>query len=139
MDLPLISQLRSRLESILLVLDSPASVESLARALGAERDVVSDCLRAVQRELNNRGSGIELRETQEGWRFYTRSENAGAVEEFLLDGAQTKLSRAAPARARAAGWVRGREPGSRLRKQRSRRRRLGKCTQRPRPLRDGAR
>ena len=95
MDLPLISQLRSRLESILLVLDSPASVESLARALGEERDVVSDCLRAVQRELNNRGSGIELRETQEGWRFYTRSENAGAVEEFLLDGAQTKLSRAA--------------------------------------------
>ena len=95
MDLPLISQLRSRLESILLVLDSPASVESLARALGAERDVVSDCLRAVQRELNNRGSGIELRENQEGWRFYTRSENAGAVEEFLLDGAQTKLSRAA--------------------------------------------
>ena len=91
MDLPLISQLRSRLESILLVLDSPASVESLARAVGAERDVVSDC----QRELNNRGSGIELRETQEGWRFYTRSENAGAVEEFLLDGAQTKLSRAA--------------------------------------------
>ena len=77
------------------MLGSPASVESLARALGAERDVVSDCLRAVQRELNNRGSGIELRETQEGWRFYTRSENAGAVEEFLLDGAQTKLSRAA--------------------------------------------
>ena len=95
MDLPLISQLRSRLESILLVLDSPAPVESLARALGAERDVVSDCLRSIQRELDSRGSGIDLRETQEGWRFYTRTDNAGAVEEFLLDGAQTKLSRAA--------------------------------------------
>ena len=63
MDLPLISQLRSRLESILLVLDSPASVELLARALGAERDVVSDCLRSIQRELDSRGSGIDLRET----------------------------------------------------------------------------
>ena len=110
MDLPLISQLRSRLESILLVLDSPASVESLARALGAERDVVSDCLRAVQRELNDRGSGIELRETQEGWRFYTRSENAGAVEEFLLDGAQTKLSRAA---LETLAVVAYRQPGTR--------------------------
>ncbi|MBK4138768.1 SMC-Scp complex subunit ScpB [Corynebacterium macginleyi] len=95
MDLPLISQLRSRLESILLVLDSPASVESFARTLSVEPAVISDCLRAIQREFDSRGSGIELREMPTGWRLYTRQENASAVEEFLLDGAQTKLSRAA--------------------------------------------
>ena len=95
MELPLISQQRSRLESILLVIDSPASVESLARALELEKSVVSDHLRAIQRELDSRGSGIDLRETAEGWRFYTRQDNADAVEEFLLDGSQTKLSRAA--------------------------------------------
>lgn len=93
--LPLIPQLRSRLESILLVIDSPASVEELARVLGAEATVVSDTLRAVQQELIERGSGIDLRETPEGWRFYTRKENADAVEQFVLDGTQTKLSRAA--------------------------------------------
>lgn len=93
--LPLISQLRSRVESILLVVDSPASVEALARALDAETTVISDVLRSLQRELNERGSGIDLRETSEGWRFYTRKDNADAVEQFVLDGTQTKLSRAA--------------------------------------------
>ena len=93
--LPLISQLRSRLESILLVIDSPASVEELARVLDAEVTVVSDTLRALERELSERGSGIDLRETPEGWRFYTRKENADAVEQFILDGTQAKLSRAA--------------------------------------------
>ncbi|QRP61064.1 SMC-Scp complex subunit ScpB [Corynebacterium minutissimum] len=93
--LPLISQMRSRVESILLVVDSPASVEALARALDAETTVVSDVLRSLQRELTERGSGIDLRETPEGWRFYTRKENADAVEQFVLDGTQTKLSRAA--------------------------------------------
>lgn len=95
MELPFISQQRSRLESILLVLDSPASVESLARALEAEPAETSDLLREIAREFDQRGSGIELRETQEGWRLYTRKDNAEAVEQFLLDGTQTKLSRAA--------------------------------------------
>lgn len=93
--LPLIPQLRSRLESILLVIDSPASAEELARVVDAEVSVVRDTLRAVERELSERGSGIDLRETPEGWRFYTRKENANAVEQFVLDGTQTKLSRAA--------------------------------------------
>lgn len=93
--LPLIPQLRSRLESILLVIDSPANAEELARVVDAEVSVVRDTLRAVERELTERGSGIDLRETPEGWRFYTRKENADAVEQFVLDGTQTKLSRAA--------------------------------------------
>ena len=93
--LPLIPQLRSRLESILLVIDSPASAEELARVVDAEVSVVRDILRAVERELTERGSGIDLRETPEGRRFYTRKENADAVEQFVLDGTQTKLSRAA--------------------------------------------
>lgn len=95
MSLPLISQQRSRLESILLVLDAPASVEALARALELEPSVVSDLLRAVAREFDERGSGFDLHETAEGWRLYTRQANAEAVEGFLLDGTQTRLSRAA--------------------------------------------
>lgn len=95
MDLPLVSQLRSRVESILVVVDSPASVESIASALGASASEISTCLREIAAELDARGSGIDLRETAEGWRFYTRRDNADAVEAFVLDGTQTKLSRAA--------------------------------------------
>lgn len=93
--LPLISSARSRLESILLVLDTPASVEALARALDLPEADTSDLLRGIAREFDERGSGFDLRETQEGWRLYTRKDNAEAVESFLLDGTQTRLSRAA--------------------------------------------
>ena len=91
----MVSQLRSRIESVLLVVDAPVAVEELASALGATDEEVSDQLREFARELDERGSGIDLRETAEGWRFYTRTDNADAVEAFLLDGTQKKLSRAA--------------------------------------------
>ncbi|MDY5785803.1 SMC-Scp complex subunit ScpB [Corynebacterium sp.] len=93
--LPMVSQLRSRLESVLLVLDTPAQAGALARALGAEEGDVEEQLREIRDEFDARGSGIDLRETAEGWRLFTRTSNAEAVEAFLLDGSQTKLSRAA--------------------------------------------
>ncbi|WP_245945518.1 SMC-Scp complex subunit ScpB [Corynebacterium senegalense] len=94
-DLPMVSQLRSRLESVMLVLDTPADAAALARALGAGQGDVEKLLREWKGELDARGSGIDLRESAEGWRLYTRPENAEAVEAFLLDGSQTRLSRAA--------------------------------------------
>ncbi len=94
-NLPLISQLRSRLESVLLVIDTPATVATLARALAVEEETVDTILRDIAAELDARGSGIDLRESPEGWRFYTRTDNADTVEQFLLDGTQSRLSRAA--------------------------------------------
>ncbi|MHA2788919.1 SMC-Scp complex subunit ScpB [Corynebacterium sp. S7] len=91
----MISQLRSQIESILLVIDTPTTVSTLAAALDAEEGVVDKHLRDIATELTSRGSGIDLRETEEGWRLYTRPENAAAVEKFLLDGTQSRLSRAA--------------------------------------------
>ncbi len=91
----MVSQLRSRIESVLLVVDAPVAVEQLASALGATAEEVSEQLRGFSRELDARGSGMDLRETVEGWRLYTRTGNAEAVEAFLLDGTQKKLSRAA--------------------------------------------
>lgn len=93
--LPLISQLRSRVESVLLVIDAPITVAALARALGVDKPAVAQVIDEISEELDDRGSGIELRETGEGWRLYTRRDNAEAVESFLLDGTQTRLSRAA--------------------------------------------
>lgn len=93
--LPPVSQLRSQIESILLVVDSPVGAGALAAVLGAERGGVEKQLLEWAAELDARSSGIELRETAEGWRLCTRPENAAAVEAFVLDGAQTKLSRAA--------------------------------------------
>lgn len=95
MDLPLISPLRSRVESVLLVADSPVPAEDFARALEADLQQIREILDEICSEYASRGSGIELRETEEGWRFYTKQDNAEFVEKFLLDGTQTRLSRAA--------------------------------------------
>ncbi|NED60255.1 SMC-Scp complex subunit ScpB, partial [Streptomyces sp. SID10244] len=46
-------------------------------------------------ELTASGSGIDLRYAGDGWRFYTRAEFAPYVERLLLDGARSKLTRAA--------------------------------------------
>lgn len=94
-ELPLISQQRSRIESVLLVVDTPVSVRQLARALTLDPEGVAGILTEIAEEYSSRGSGIELRENAEGWRLYTRPDNAAAVEQFLLDGAQSRLSRAA--------------------------------------------
>ena len=94
-EMPMIPQLRSQIESILLVIDNPVTPATLAAPLGVEPLVVTDVLREISAEYDERGSGFDLRETKEGWRLYTRVDNADAVEKFLLDGSQTRLSRAA--------------------------------------------
>nr|WP_240394102.1 SMC-Scp complex subunit ScpB [Corynebacterium lactis] len=90
-----IDPLRAGVESILLVVDTPVAAEDMARALDVSVSDVRDVLRELEHELRARRSGIELRETGEGWRFYTSPAHASAVERFLLDGSQSKLSRAA--------------------------------------------
>ncbi|MGW6421782.1 SMC-Scp complex subunit ScpB [Nocardia sp. NPDC055053] len=88
-------ELRSALEAMLLVVDAPAPVEQLAAALDDTAERVQTTLRAMSAELTARGSGIDLRFVGDGWRFYTRQEYAPYVERVLLDGARTKLTRAA--------------------------------------------
>ncbi len=95
MELPLISQQRSRIESILLVVDNPVTSAHIARAVGIEPEEALHIIRAIAEEFNARGSGFDLRETDQGWRLYTRQDNASAVEAFILDGSQSRLSRAA--------------------------------------------
>lgn len=90
-----VSPLRSQIESILLVVDAPVTPEAIARAVEAPASEVADVLQAIAEEYESRGQGIELRESEHGWRLYTRQENAEVVERFVLGGASTRLSRAA--------------------------------------------
>ncbi|MFD4268544.1 SMC-Scp complex subunit ScpB [Rhodococcus sp. NPDC058481] len=88
-------ELEAALESLLLVVDSPASNEVLASAVGDSADRVEATLRRMAAALTERRSGIDLRYAGDGWRFYTRNEYAPYVERLLLDGARSKLTRAA--------------------------------------------
>ncbi|UCZ58302.1 SMC-Scp complex subunit ScpB [Mycolicibacterium phocaicum] len=88
-------ELGCALEALLLVVDTPAPVDSLASALDETIERVEDKLRRMAAELAERGSGIDLREAGGGWRMYTRARYAPYVERLILDGARSKLTRAA--------------------------------------------
>ncbi|VBA39291.1 Segregation and condensation protein B [Mycobacterium innocens] len=83
------------LEALLLVVDTPVTAEALATATEQPVYRVAAKLRLMADELTERDSGIELRHSSDGWRLYTRARFAPYVEKLLLDGARTKLTRAA--------------------------------------------
>ena len=87
-------ELTAVLEALLLVVDTPVSVATLATVTQQTTDRVAATLGRMATELADRGSGIDLREAGGGWRMYTRARFAPYVEKLLLDGARSKLTRA---------------------------------------------
>lgn len=83
------------LEALLLVVDTPVSAETLASVTEQPVYRVNAQLVKLASELSARQSGIDLREMGGGWRMYTRARFAPYVERLLLDGARSKLTRAA--------------------------------------------
>ncbi|MGP3953992.1 SMC-Scp complex subunit ScpB [Streptomyces sp. 7N604] len=87
--------LKPALEAVLMVVDEPATEEHLAKVLERPRRAVADALRELSDEYAVQGRGFDLRLVAGGWRFYTRPEYADAVESFVLDGQQARLTQAA--------------------------------------------
>lgn len=88
-------ELKRVLEALQLVIDTPVTADALAAATEQPVYRVAAKLQLMADELTGRDSGIDLRHTSEGWRMYTRARFAPYVEKLLLDGARTKLTRAA--------------------------------------------
>ncbi|MGW1198598.1 SMC-Scp complex subunit ScpB [Streptomyces sp. NPDC002536] len=87
--------LRPALEAVLMVVDEPATEEHLARVLDRPRREIALALRELADEYTAQRRGFELREVAGGWRFFSRPEYADAVEAFVLDGQQARLTQAA--------------------------------------------
>lgn len=83
------------LEALLLVVDSPVTAEALGSATEQPVHRITEILQGLAEDLNARHSGIDLREAGGGWRMYTRARYAPYVERLLMDGARSKLTRAA--------------------------------------------
>ena len=87
--------LDAALESVLLVVDTPASEEVLATAVQQPVARVTESLRRLSAGYTDDGRGIDLRRVGDGWRMYTRDEYAPFVERLLLEGHRSRLTRAA--------------------------------------------
>ncbi|MFT4189008.1 MAG: SMC-Scp complex subunit ScpB [Aeromicrobium sp.] len=87
--------LRPAVEAVLMVADQPLDHLTLAQAVGHPPADVEEALHALAAEYDEQGRGFELRSIAGGWRYYTRESVARAVERFVLDGQQARLTQAA--------------------------------------------
>jgi segregation and condensation protein B len=94
--------LKTCLEAILMVVDEPIPVVSLAQVLERPTAEVAEALIELAEEYTVLGRGFELREvgltgdgSRTGWRVYSRADCAPVVERFVRDGQQAKLTQAA--------------------------------------------
>jgi len=88
-------ELQPALEAVLMVADQPLDHLTLAQAVGHPPDDVETTLHQLAAEYDEQGRGFELRNVAGGWRYYTRDTYASAVERFILEGQQARLTQAA--------------------------------------------
>ena len=88
-------ELRPALEAVLMVADQPLDHLTLAQAVGHPPPDVEKALAELAQEYTDQERGFELRNVGGGWRYFTREAFAPAVERFVLDGQQARLTQAA--------------------------------------------
>ena len=87
--------IRAQVEAVLIVAETPVSADDLAGALDVAGPDVERVLEGLAREYAEQGRGFELRQVAGGWRFYSAPACAPAVERFVRDGQQARLTQAA--------------------------------------------
>ena len=83
------------MEALFFVSDEPLPASVLAQALDVDRRTVEGICDRLARDLEDRGSGVVLRNVAGGWRLYTHPETAPIVEQFVLSSRQARLTKAA--------------------------------------------
>jgi len=82
------------LEALFFVSDEPLSSAVLAQALDVDRRTAEALCDRLALELEDRGSGLVLRNVAGGWRLYTHPDTEPIVEQFVLSSRQARLTKA---------------------------------------------
>ena len=83
------------LEALLFVSDEPLTPAVLSQALAVDRRTVESMCDRLQAELEDRSSGLVLRNVAGGWRLFTHPDTQPEVERFVLSSRQARLTKAA--------------------------------------------
>ncbi len=89
------SGVRGAVEAVLMVVDEPLPVITLASVLQRPAEEIEALVRGLADDYDEQGRGFELREVAGGWRVFSRGDYAEVVERFVLDGQQSRLTQAA--------------------------------------------
>lgn len=82
-------------EAIIFVSDEPITSKALAEILDEHKDTVQAAVEELQKEYEERGGGLQIREIAGGWQIATRTEYHEEVRRFLKTRPSAKLSLAA--------------------------------------------
>jgi segregation and condensation protein B len=86
------TKLVALVEALIFVADEPISSKLLSEILVEERDDVETAIEALQKEYEDRESGLQLRAIAGGWQISTRTEYHEEVRQFLKTRPSAKLS-----------------------------------------------
>ena len=88
--------LKKALESLLFITDRPLSAEQLGKLTGVkEPERVAALIAELKRELEEKGSAVQLLEVADGYQMATRPAYAGFVRRLFAEKMTMKLSTAA--------------------------------------------
>ena len=94
-DMNLEENLKSAVEAILMISDTPMSMLTIATALERPVNEIRELVFSLKDEYDQADRGFELREVGGGWRIYVRQTYDWAVKLFLANENPSKLSQAA--------------------------------------------
>jgi segregation and condensation protein B len=83
------------LEALFFVSDEPLAAAVLAQTLELDRRTVEAMCDHLAKDLEDRASGLVLRNVAGGWRLFTHPDAASVVERFVLSSRQARLTKAA--------------------------------------------
>lgn len=87
--------IKSALESMMFVWGEPLDVKTAADVFNMNRQEIYDCFLELQKEYEQEGRGIVIREVNKAFQFVTREENADYIERLCTPVKARRLSRSA--------------------------------------------
>lgn len=82
-------------EAIIFVSDEPITSKSLGEIIGEDKETIQAAVEELQKEYEERGGGLQIREIAGGWQIATRTEYHEEIRKFLKTRPSAKLSLAA--------------------------------------------
>lgn len=87
--------IKSALESMMFVWGEPLDVKTAADVFNMNRQEIYDCFLELQKEYEQEGRGIVIREVNKAFQFVTREENADYIERLCTPVKARRLSQSA--------------------------------------------
>mgnify|MGYP003362093489 CR=1 FL=1 len=87
--------IKSAIESMMFVWGEPLSVKAVADIFNADKKEIYDCCKELQREYEQEGRGIVIREVNKSFQFVTRKENLDYIERLCTPVRKRRLSQSA--------------------------------------------